>query len=192
LQQQEPSYEVNGPQGKSHRSHKSRTKEPAPPPASSIDNNKSSAYGTFDVDEEELPAYPPIQSGAKSAAIGSRSSYTRRDDEGAFGGDEVEDTRPQRKPKPATAPKKKKSTTRTADGTATEYKTEKNGMIETRIERQVTVPLHETDIDHDLALAEAIEAVTEVNTDLNVEKIEIKTKPKKPRKPKKLVAAATE
>ena len=75
---------------------------------------------TFDVDEEELPAYPPIQSGAKSAAIGSRSSYTRRDDEGSFGGEEVEDTRPQRKPKPATAPKKKKSTTRTADGTATE------------------------------------------------------------------------
>ena len=48
LQQQEPSYEVNGPpQGKAHRSHKSRTKEPAPPPASSIDNNKSSAYGVI-------------------------------------------------------------------------------------------------------------------------------------------------
>jgi len=36
------------------------------------------------------------------------------------------------------------------------------------------------------ALREAIEAVTDVNTDLNVERIEVKTKPKKAKKPKKI------
>jgi len=58
----------------------------------------------------------------------------------------------------------------------TEYKTEKDGVIETRIERKMMITSDNgDDIDHDAALAEAIRTVTEMNPDLSVEKIEIKT-----------------
>jgi erythrocyte membrane protein band 4.1 len=59
--------------------------------------------------------------------------------------------------------------------TQREYKTEKDGMIETRIERKIQIT-SDDEIDHDAALAEAIRAVTDMNPDLSVEKIEIQTK----------------
>lgn len=57
-----------------------------------------------------------------------------------------------------------------------EYKTEKDGVVETRIERKMVITSEGDDIDHDLALAEAIRSVTDMNPDLSVEKIEIQTK----------------
>lgn len=89
-------------------------------------------------------------------------------------------------------PKKKTTTTKTSkhtytspDGTVvTEYKTEKNGVIETSVEKNLTISYDETDIDHDLALAAAIQNVTDMNADLAVEKIEVKTKPEVKSKPK--------
>jgi len=75
-----------------------------------------------------------------------------------------------------------RTTTRTftnAEGVVcTEHKTEKDGVIETRIERKVMVPgdEEEDEFDHDKALADAIRAVTDMNPDLSVEKIEIQTK----------------
>jgi len=72
-----------------------------------------------------------------------------------------------------------KTSTRTyaaPDGTLiTEYKTEKDGVVETRIEKRLVITSNE-DIDHDKALAEAIRSVTSMNPDLSVEKIEIETK----------------
>jgi hypothetical protein len=59
--------------------------------------------------------------------------------------------------------------------TQREYKTEKDGVIETRIERKMVITTEGEDIDHDAALAEAIRSVTEMDPDLSVEKIEIKT-----------------
>eukprot|EP00914_Ancora_sagittata_P014027 GHVO01027475.1.p1 GENE.GHVO01027475.1~~GHVO01027475.1.p1 ORF type:complete len:870 (+),score=149.14 GHVO01027475.1:96-2705(+) len=73
------------------------------------------------------------------------------------------------------------STTRTYTGndgnrvTQKEYKTEKDGVVETRIERKMVIT-SDDEIDHDAALAEAIRAVTDMNPDLSVEKIEIQTK----------------
>lgn len=71
-----------------------------------------------------------------------------------------------------------KTTTRKytdSDGTLiTEHRTEKEGVVETHIEKRTrSVDL---DMDHDRALAEAIFAVTEMNPDLTVAKIEIQTK----------------
>lgn len=76
-----------------------------------------------------------------------------------------------------------------------QYKTERDGLIETRIERKMVITSDVDDIDHDevgcicysqtvfltmiyvllQALAEAIRSVTDMNPDLSVEKIEIKT-----------------
>lgn len=65
---------------------------------------------------------------------------------------------------------------RTHKTISTEYKTEKDGVIETRIERKMVITSDGGDeIDHDEALAEAIRSVTDMNPDLSVEKIEIKT-----------------
>lgn len=62
------------------------------------------------------------------------------------------------------------------DGTLiTEYKTEKDGIVETRIEKRLVIT-SDDEIDHDKALAEAIRSVTAMNPDLSVEKIEIETK----------------
>lgn len=59
--------------------------------------------------------------------------------------------------------------------TNTQYKTEKDGMVETRVERRVIVSGDE-DVDYDALLAQAIASVTDMNPDLSVEKIEIQTK----------------
>jgi len=81
-----------------------------------------------------------------------------------------------------------KTTTRTftnADGVVcTEHKTEKDGVIQTRIERKtiVTATTADDDFDHDKALADAIRAVTDINPDLSVERIEIQTKPENEKK----------
>jgi hypothetical protein len=62
------------------------------------------------------------------------------------------------------------------DGTViTEIKTEKDGVIETRIEKRVVLTGTTTDFDHDKALADAIRRVTDMNPDLAVEKIEIQS-----------------
>lgn len=58
----------------------------------------------------------------------------------------------------------------------TEYQTEKDGVVETRIERKMVITSEGEEIDHDAALAEAIRSVTDMNPDLSVEKIEIQTK----------------
>lgn len=60
------------------------------------------------------------------------------------------------------------------DGTViTEYKSEKDGVVETRIEKRVVLTGNVADFDHDKALADAIRRVTDMNPDLSVEKIEI-------------------
>ncbi|XP_052774501.1 trichohyalin-like isoform X3 [Mya arenaria] len=53
------------------------------------------------------------------------------------------------------------------------YKTERDGVVETRVERKITVTTDEDDgIDHDALLRAAIEEVTNMNPDMSVEKIE--------------------
>jgi hypothetical protein len=73
-----------------------------------------------------------------------------------------------------------RTTTRTftnAEGVVcTEHKTEKDGVIETRIERKTLISGDVDDEDYDKALNEAIRAVADMNPDLTVEKIEIQTK----------------
>lgn len=64
----------------------------------------------------------------------------------------------------------------TRQETTSSYKTEKDGVVETRVERRVIVSSGEGDIDHDALLAQAIASVTDMNPDLSVEKIEIQTK----------------
>eukprot|EP00918_Siedleckia_nematoides_P091484 GHVU01200931.1.p1 GENE.GHVU01200931.1~~GHVU01200931.1.p1 ORF type:complete len:687 (+),score=99.52 GHVU01200931.1:196-2256(+) len=64
---------------------------------------------------------------------------------------------------------------RTVTQKQTTYKTEKDGVVETRIERKMVITSEGDDIDHDKALADAIRSVTDMNPDLSVEKIEIKT-----------------
>jgi len=62
------------------------------------------------------------------------------------------------------------------DGTTIrEYKTDKDDVVETHIERRVVVTASDG-VDHDKALLEAIRSVTDMNPDLSVEKIEIQTK----------------
>lgn len=78
-----------------------------------------------------------------------------------------------------------KTSTRTytdSDGTViTEHITEKDGIIEKRIEKRqktttVTVTDVDDDFDHDKALRDAILGVTDLSTNMSVEKIEIQTK----------------
>ncbi|XP_071179521.1 band 4.1-like protein 2 isoform X10 [Mytilus edulis] len=54
------------------------------------------------------------------------------------------------------------------------YKTEKDGKVETRVEKKVVITDEgdDDDLDHDDLLAEAIRSVTEMNPDLSVERIE--------------------
>ncbi|XP_063437537.1 band 4.1-like protein 2 isoform X4 [Mytilus trossulus] len=56
----------------------------------------------------------------------------------------------------------------------TTYKTEKDGKVETRVEKKVVITDEgdDDDLDHDDLLAEAIRSVTEMNPDLSVERIE--------------------
>ncbi|CAG0923121.1 unnamed protein product [Notodromas monacha] len=53
------------------------------------------------------------------------------------------------------------------------YKTEKDGVLETRVEQKITIQSDGDPIDHDKALAEAIQEATSMNPDMTVEKIEI-------------------
>ncbi|CAG0879753.1 unnamed protein product [Darwinula stevensoni] len=53
------------------------------------------------------------------------------------------------------------------------YKTEKDGVVETRVEQKITIQSDSDPIDHDKALAEAIQEATAMNPDMTVEKIEI-------------------
>lgn len=53
------------------------------------------------------------------------------------------------------------------------YKTEKNGVVETRVEQKITIQSDGDPVDHDQALAEAIQEATMMNPDMTVEKIEI-------------------
>ncbi|KAK7099713.1 hypothetical protein V1264_022779 [Littorina saxatilis] len=52
------------------------------------------------------------------------------------------------------------------------YKTEKDGIQETRVEHKVVLSSTDDDFDYDAALAEAIRSVTEFNPDMSVERIE--------------------
>ncbi|KAK7501055.1 hypothetical protein BaRGS_00007540 [Batillaria attramentaria] len=54
----------------------------------------------------------------------------------------------------------------------TTYKTEKDGIQETRVEHKVVVSSTDDDFDYDAALADAIRSVTEFNPDMSVERIE--------------------
>ncbi|RWS13885.1 band 4.1-like protein 3 [Dinothrombium tinctorium] len=53
------------------------------------------------------------------------------------------------------------------------YKMEKDGVVETRVEQKITIQNDGDQIDHDRALAEAIQEATLMNPDMTVEKIEI-------------------
>ncbi|XP_034242824.1 protein 4.1 homolog isoform X2 [Thrips palmi] len=53
------------------------------------------------------------------------------------------------------------------------YKTERDGVVETRVEQKITIQSDGDPIDHDKALAEAIQEATLMNPDMTVEKIEI-------------------
>ncbi|KRJ99904.1 protein 4.1 homolog isoform X5 [Drosophila yakuba] len=53
------------------------------------------------------------------------------------------------------------------------YKTERDGIVETRVEQKITIQSDGDPIDHDKALAEAIQEATAMNPDMTVEKIEI-------------------
>jgi len=53
------------------------------------------------------------------------------------------------------------------------YKTEKDGVVETRVEQKITIQSDGDPIDHDKALADAIQEATAMNPDMTVEKIEI-------------------
>jgi len=53
------------------------------------------------------------------------------------------------------------------------YKKEKDGVVETHVEQKITIQSDGDRIDHDKALAEAIQEATAMNPDLTVEKIEI-------------------
>ena len=54
-----------------------------------------------------------------------------------------------------------------------QYKTERDGVVETRVEQKITIQSDGDPIDHDKALAEAIQQATAMNPDMTVEKIEI-------------------
>lgn len=54
-----------------------------------------------------------------------------------------------------------------------QYKTEKDGVVETRVEQKITIQSDGDPVDHDKALAEAIQQATAMNPDMTVEKIEI-------------------
>ena len=55
----------------------------------------------------------------------------------------------------------------------TTYSCENNGETETRVEQKVTIQSDGEPIDHDEALAQAIQEATAMNPDMTVEKIEI-------------------
>lgn len=64
-------------------------------------------------------------------------------------------------------------TSRTRTVETTTYKTERDGVLETRVEQKITIQSDGDPIDHDRALTEAIQEATRMNPDMTVEKIEI-------------------
>ena len=50
---------------------------------------------------------------------------------------------------------------------------EKDGVVETRVEQKITNQSDSFPLDHDRALADAIQEATMMNPDMTVEKIEI-------------------
>ncbi|XP_044265242.1 protein 4.1 homolog isoform X1 [Tribolium madens] len=60
------------------------------------------------------------------------------------------------------------------------YKTERDGVVETRVEQKITIQSDGDPIDHDRALAEAIQEATAMNPDMTVEKIEIQQQTAQP------------
>ncbi|XP_066989502.1 band 4.1-like protein 3 isoform X2 [Macrobrachium rosenbergii] len=64
-------------------------------------------------------------------------------------------------------------TSRTRTVETTTYKTERDGILETRVEQKITIQSDGDPIDHDRALTEAIQEATRMNPDMTVEKIEI-------------------
>lgn len=125
---------------------------------------------SFDDENESLPPYPQVDDSFQEQTSTAAS---------------VEQKRPRKAKKKTTTTKSTKKTYMDSDGNVvTEYKTERNGVVETNVEQNLTISYDETDIDHDAALASAIQSVTDVNPDLAVEKIEVKTKPEVKAKPK--------
>lgn len=61
-----------------------------------------------------------------------------------------------------------------------QYKTERDGVVETRMEQKITIQSDGDPIDHDKALAEAIQEATAMNPDMTVEKIEIQQQTTQP------------
>lgn len=53
-----------------------------------------------------------------------------------------------------------------------QYKTEKDGVIETRVEHRVTIHSG-SDIDHDAELAKALLEATELSPDLIINRVEV-------------------
>jgi len=64
-------------------------------------------------------------------------------------------------------------TSRSRTVETTTYSCENNGDTETRVEQKVTIQSDGEPIDHDEALAQAIQEATAMNPDMTVEKIEI-------------------
>lgn len=54
-----------------------------------------------------------------------------------------------------------------------QYKTEKDGLIETRVEHKVVIESDGDPVDHDRALAEAIQEATMMDPKMTVQKIEL-------------------
>lgn len=54
-----------------------------------------------------------------------------------------------------------------------QYKTERDGVVETRVEQKITIQSDGDPVDHDKALAEAIGEASAMNPDMTVERIEI-------------------
>ena len=55
-----------------------------------------------------------------------------------------------------------------------QYKTEKDGMIETHTEHRITIHSTADDVDHDAELSAAIMHATQMDPSMKVEKIEVK------------------
>lgn len=54
-----------------------------------------------------------------------------------------------------------------------QYKMEKDGMVETRVEHKITIKSDGDPVDHDRALADAIQEATMMDPKMTVQKIEI-------------------
>lgn len=54
-----------------------------------------------------------------------------------------------------------------------QYQTERNGVVETGVEQKITIESDGDPIDHDRALADAIQEATAMNPYMTVEKMEI-------------------